>query len=289
MTHRTIRIPRWTALAVIPLAALALASCSTSSTNSSESSSPSSNAITPNSQTIKSVADLNGLVAASIPTAVELTPDSFERAFKVRPSEVLTFPTMADNLAAVKSGRADFTENLMATLDYYTSTDPTLASIAFDEQPFSVTMLARDTDSDVLIRVNDAITQLQSSGRIDELVQTYITDVDPTTIGDLPTPSPTVTEGQTITVGVSGDNPPIDYVSADGQPAGFNVALMTEIANLAGWQVEFEVIPFESKFSALTSDRVDLFFFHGGFQQVDGTAATEAYLTDVQGGFLIRK
>ncbi|MBQ5660201.1 MAG: transporter substrate-binding domain-containing protein [Lachnospiraceae bacterium] len=38
---------------------------------------------------------------------------------------------------------------------------------------------------------------------------------------------------RTIKIGVTGDLPPMDFVAANGKAAGFNIALLTEIANRA--------------------------------------------------------
>ena len=43
-------------------------------------------------------------------------------------------------------------------------------------------------------------------------------------------PFETFEGAETIRVAVTGDLPPIDYVAADGKAAGFNTALLAEIA-----------------------------------------------------------
>ena len=60
---------------------------------------------------------------------------------------------------------------------------------------------------------------------MDTLIETYITNISVNTSGDSPQNGE-----ETYVVGVTGDLPPLDYVAADGTPAGFNVALMDAIA-----------------------------------------------------------
>ena len=87
--------------------------------------------------------------------------------------------------------------------------------------------------------------------------------------------------------GVCGDLPPMDFVAANGQAAGFNIALLTEIANRA--QVNFELIQIETGARAisLSSGKVDAVFWTLSvtcntcgetiYEKIDGTLATETY------------
>ena len=73
---------------------------------------------------------------------------------------------------------------------------------------------------------------------VEELKQRYVEDV----IGD-DDPYAVVPEifpdAVTIRVAVTGDRPPMDYVSVGGDPIGFNTALIAEIAKKLGVNVEF--------------------------------------------------
>ncbi|MDR2743225.1 MAG: transporter substrate-binding domain-containing protein [Treponema sp.] len=63
-------------------------------------------------------------------------------------------------------------------------------------------------------------------------------------------------------VGISGDLPPCNYISADGKPAGFNVALMDALSQVLSKNVQFVTVPSDARFSALLSKnarRMDLF------------------------------
>jgi hypothetical protein len=95
---------------------------------------------------------------------------------------------------------------------------------------------------------------------------------------------------RTIKIGVTGDLPPMDFVAANGKAAGFNIALLTEIANRA--QVNFELVQIETdaRAMALSSGKVDAVFWTRSstctkcgatsVNGVEGILATESYFTD---------
>jgi ABC-type amino acid transport substrate-binding protein len=269
-------------LAMALVFSLALAGCTAATGGSSGAGSA-------DSGTIASVDDLDGLVMAFQQPAQEMTPEIVNSIMGITPGDIVIVPTFNEALAAVKSGRADFTASLKVVVDYMAASDSTLASLPGANNSYNVTMIALEENTELLGKLNTAIEDLKANGTMDDLVATYITGANAGTIDSLPRIMPLATATQTITVGVCGDLPPVDYVSASGEPSGFNVALMTEIANACGYKVEFEVVPFESKFSAITSGRIDVFFSHMGMQSATGIASTEAYLTDVPGAVLIRK
>ena len=108
--------------------------------------------------------------------------------------------------------------------------------------------------------LDKALDEMKEDGSLDKLAKDYITDVDkgqaPPAI-DIP-----LTEGaQTIKVGVTGDLPPLDYVSADGKAAGFNTALLAEIAKRLGKNIEIVDIDSGARAAALSSGQIDVIFW----------------------------
>ena len=65
----------------------------------------------------------------------------------------------------------------------------------------------------------------------------------------------------TIKVAVTGDLPPLDYVSADGKPAGFNTAVLAEIGNRMLRNIELVDIDSGARAAALESNKVDVVFW----------------------------
>ncbi len=118
----------------------------------------------------------------------------------------------------------------------------------------------RKEDSALKDDLNKAIDEMKSDGTLDKLIDEYITKVDkkqaPPKI-DIP-----MTEGApVIKVGVTGDLPPLDFVNTDGTPAGFNTALLAEIAKRLGRNVELVDIDSGARAAALSSKQIDVIFW----------------------------
>ena len=60
---------------------------------------------------------------------------------------------------------------------------------------------------------------------------------------------------------MTGDLPPLDYVSADNKPAGFNTAVLSEIGNRILKNIELINIDSGSRAAALASKQVDVVFW----------------------------
>ncbi|MEJ5228363.1 MAG: transporter substrate-binding domain-containing protein, partial [Pseudothermotoga sp.] len=62
---------------------------------------------------------------------------------------------------------------------------------------------------------------------------------------------------KTVTVGTSADFPPFEYME-NGQFVGFDMDLMREIAKLAGFELKFVDMSFDSLIPALRAGQVDV-------------------------------
>ena len=89
---------------------------------------------------------------------------------------------------------------------------------------------------------------------------------------------------------MTGDLPPLDYVSADGKAAGFNTALLAEISKLVRQNFELVQIDSGARAAALTSGKVDVVFWAAvpindtlappDCDKPEGVILTEPYYTD---------
>lgn len=155
----------------------------------------------------------------------------------------------------------------------------------------SYQMMMKEEDAEIHQKFNDAIVALKEEGVIDELIETHIKGH---TDGSNPKPVelPVIDGAKTIKVAVTGDIPPIDYVAADGTPAGFNLALLAEIAKKAEMNIEVVQVDTGARVAALTSGRADVLFWvnansctvHGNFEEgsdiPEGTIVTEPYFSE---------
>ncbi|MBR4382493.1 MAG: transporter substrate-binding domain-containing protein [Selenomonadaceae bacterium] len=118
----------------------------------------------------------------------------------------------------------------------------------------------RKEDTALKAELDKVIDEMKTDGTLDKLIETYITKVDK---GKVP-PKIQIppTEGApTIKVGVTGDLPPLDFVNPDGTAAGFNTALLAEVAKRLGKNIELVQIESGSRAAALTSEFIDVVFW----------------------------
>ena len=149
-------------------------------------------------------------------------------------------------------------------------------------------MMTLDSNKDVYDILNNAIKEMKADGTLATLIENelkaYI-ESDPEA-KDLPH----FDGAKTIKIGVTGDLPPMDFVAANGKAAGFNIALLTEIANRAQVNIELVQIETGARAISLSSGKVDAVFWTKsvtctvcgatGAEKIEGTLVTESYFSD---------
>ena len=107
---------------------------------------------------------------------------------------------------------------------------------------------------------NAAIADMKADGMLERLVKEQIDDaIDGGEIA--PIEMPKIDGADTVKVAVTGALPPMDYVAADGTPAGFNTAVLAEIGNRIGKNIELVVVDSLGRAAALASGTVDAVFW----------------------------
>ncbi len=199
--------------------------------------------------------------------------------------------TLNDALMLVKSGKATEFLTSAPTALYVAARDGELeGESAPSEFPTTTLHIVALPDSEELINnINTAITAMKEDGTMDKLYADYVAAViengEPVDTVEMP-----VFEGaETITIGISGDLPPIDYVDTNGEPVGFNVAVIAEIANRLKINVKTEIVAAGTRFMALESKRIDAFFWETMSEGKDSAyALSEAYV-EIPGGLVTKK
>ena len=122
---------------------------------------------------------------------------------------------------------------------------------------FCFAMLEEDTE--LKNDVDNFIDDIRNDGTLDRLTNEYIKNVaenDPSAVE-----IQHFDDADTIKIAVTGDLPPLDLVLANGQPAGFNTALIAELGKRLHKNIEIINIDSAARASALMSGRVDLIFW----------------------------
>lgn len=150
-------------------------------------------------------------------------------------------------------------------------------------------MLLRKEDDKLCKQISECIAGMKEDGTMEQMRQLYIEDViegdDPEAV--VPQVFP---DAGTIRVAVTGDRPPMDYVSAGDEPIGFNTALIAEIAKRLEMNVEFVNQTCESRGTALATGVCDIVFWMeiGDFENWEGagledqpenTVVTDPYMS----------
>lgn len=116
----------------------------------------------------------------------------------------------------------------------------------------------RADDTELKNSIDDAIKSMEADGTLEDLIKKYITELKE----DPPAVEIEKIEGAgTVSVGITGDLPPLDLVLADGTPAGFNTAVLSEISKRIGKNINLVQINSASRAAALTSKKIDVVFW----------------------------
>jgi len=234
---------------------------------------------------------LNGRVLGMLVSPVVVRPADVNRSIGFLPSEVRSFPTSNELVTALKTRRVDAMMTTIETSKFLISADDKLNILPSSQKTQGgLAMILRKADDALLNELNMAIGLLKENKTLERLYEQYISGVTVNALAQTPVQLPEIPEAQTILVGINGDLPPYDYISADGRPAGFNVALMSEISRILEKNIKFVTIPSEARYSALLSSarRMDLFFWFYGSLENDRLVLTDMY-ADVEECILTRK
>ncbi len=132
---------------------------------------------------------------------------------------------------------------------------------------------------------NTAIAAMKSDGTLDRLAKEQIDDL--VNGGEIkPIALPHFDGAETVKIAVTGALPPMDYVAADGTPAGFNTAVLAEIGQRTGKNIVLVVVDSLGRAAALASGAVDAVFWtrtSGASQELAGMTEEEREAVKAKG------
>ncbi|MDD2491288.1 MAG: transporter substrate-binding domain-containing protein [Bacteroidales bacterium] len=249
---------------------------------------------------IETLSDLQGKVIGNISSGVSDSGTIAMLSVLIggEPAEVISYNRGIDVLAALKSGKIDGYPSHQFAADYLLKRDSQVVAIPVLDVPIEghAIMAVRTEDFKLKTMLDSAIIILRDNGTISALEQEWIMNLpaeNEPTFNEIP-----VIEGApSYYVGVAGDLPPLDYVASDGFPAGFNVALLSEIGKILNINFKFVSLETQARFTALASKKIDVIFCH--FQSTnteyfnelknEGWVATQPYFVYKGGSFIVNK
>ncbi|MBQ9629124.1 MAG: transporter substrate-binding domain-containing protein [Synergistaceae bacterium] len=135
----------------------------------------------------------------------------------------------------------------------------TISAIIRDEPVFLSLGFRKSDDPELRDKFNDALLSMKADGTLAIMLSKFVTEAG---IGE---PEPIkfykYSNTDTVKVAITGDMPPIDYVGADGKPAGFNTAILAEICRRLHLNVELVQIDSGARAASLASGRSDIVFW----------------------------
>ena len=172
------------------------------------------------------------------------------------------FDSLPQMQSALQSGQIDEISTYRSVARYMMAKEPRFSVLKDHSLEFidSFCFALRNDEKELTVSLNKVIGDMQLDGTLERLTKEYITDIS--TEGDPPAVEmPHFDGAQTVKVAVTGDLPPLDFVAANGMPAGFNTAVLAEIANRLN--INFELVQVDSgaRAAALTSKKVDIVFW----------------------------
>ena len=137
--------------------------------------------------------------------------------------------------------------------------DYTLKGTQFGRLPIASSFGFLEGKEDLMERFNKVLTDIEDEGKLGTLLRDYITG--PTASNPPAVEFDKFDDAETINVAVTGDLPPLDYVAADGKPAGFNTALLAEVGRRLHINIKTVSIETGARMQNLKSGRVDAIFW----------------------------
>lgn len=190
--------------------------------------------------------------------------------------EIKFYDSMTELQMALTAGDIDFLSCYKSVADYLTARNDSLTSLYMydtkkERNTFANMMMNGILGNDfsfLMLKGNEAlrdefdkaITEMKEDGTLDRLIEEQIVTAS---AGKDPVPISIekIDGADTIRVAVTGALPPMDYVAADGTPAGFNTAVLAEIGKRIGKNIDLVVVDSIGRATALSSGNADAVFW----------------------------
>lgn len=186
------------------------------------------------------------------------------------PRTVIFFNDLNSMLAALKAKQIDRFATSSRVANYIAARNSDVEIVNNNLKPIlGYSMAMEEKNAATIEEIDKAITAMKEDGTLAKLVEDNITNLK----GDpVPTELPKIDGAETIKVAVTGDMPGMDCILADGTPAGFNVAFLSELSKRINKNFELVSVSSDARGSALSSGKVDALFWVVGTYDQDGKA-----------------
>ena len=183
-------------------------------------------------------------------------------SLKMTPHEVVFFDNLNSMQMAYNAGQIDEISTYASVAYYLAARNPNISVLKDHTMEFvdAFCLAMRESDADLYKQVDNAVKSMRDDGTLENLEKKYIKDLKAND-------EPEAVEiqkfegAETIKVAITGDLPPIDLILANGKPAGYNTAVLSEIGKRLQKNIELVQIESSARAAALESGRVDISFW----------------------------
>ena len=180
-------------------------------------------------------------------------------ALNTNPHEVTYFNNLNTMQMALESGQIDEISTYLPVANYLENKNSNIEILQGHTMEFidAFCFALRADDIELKNSLDAAISEMQNDGTLKKLTDEYIKPSE-----NIPAVEFENFDGaQTLKVAVTGDLPPLDMVQADGNAAGFNTAVLSEIGKRLQKNIEIIQVDSASRAAALTSGQADIVFW----------------------------
>ena len=170
-----------------------------------------------------------------------------------------SYASLSELQLALNGGKIDWAFLSYDTAKYMQSENPDLTVLVDSSVIYSYAMATRAEDSALAEQLGEAISVLREDGTLSALEDQYV--YSDQGLSEKAATSVKTEDAPTIRIGLTGSLPPFDYVSADGVPAGFNVAFANALGEQLGVNIELVTVEVDSRLTALISEKIDVVFW----------------------------
>jgi ABC-type amino acid transport substrate-binding protein len=213
---------------------------------------------------------INGKIIAALNWGIK--PEIAEQAINegygqivanFRIQDMLFVDSLTDGLLMLRSGKVDVLDFPAFNSRYLAQRNRDLFVYNTDGWKSSTHILFSLALKDQFEKVNSAVKAMNQDGAMQKLKEKWILNLP---VGEEPSGGAIqrIEGAATLKVGISGDEPPLDYIAADGTPGGFNVAMLSEISQRSGLNIEMVTVNSGARFAALKSGKIDAFLWQTG-------------------------
>ena len=221
-------------------------------------------------------------------TPLNSTEDKMGEVLNSIASDTKHTPKFFDSLKlmqmGIEAGSVDAISLYKSVADYVVATNDKFEVVphdALNKIEYLFCFAVRKDDAVLKADLNKIIGEMKSDGALDKLIN----------LKNPPKVEIPMTEGaDTIKVGVTGDLPPLDLILADNSPAGFNTAMLAEIAKRLNKNIEVVQIESGARATALNSKFIDVVFWAvvpfgndkipADIDKPDGVELSDSYFKD---------